>query len=74
MKIRVIQSPLYKEKEESTDVDVREKGRYSSVIHMKEMILQYEGMMNLCKRAISQCEEIVLSRAAYSLPPELKIR
>lgn len=63
---------VYKEKGESSDVDTREKGRYSSEIHLEGVIVQYQHMMNLCKRAISQCEEIVLSHQAHTLPLELQ--
>ncbi|MBI2668508.1 hypothetical protein HYX14_01570 [Candidatus Woesearchaeota archaeon] len=62
---------VYREKEEETDVDAREKGRYSSRIQMKEVLLQYGEMMTLCKKAIARCEEIVFSQNNYLIPPEL---
>lgn len=63
---------VYKDKNELSDVDAREKGRYSSAIQMREVLLQYEEMMNLCRRAISQSEEIIWSSQTYQVPPELK--
>jgi len=67
---------VYKEKDALSDVDAREKGRYSSTIHMKEVLLQYDEMMVLCKKAIAQCEEIMFSKEDFKLPSELleKIR
>ncbi len=58
---------VYKEKNTMSDVDAREKGRYSSLIKMKEVLLQYEEMMMLCKKAIAQCEEIIFSKQEYKL-------
>ena len=62
---------VYKQKEELSDVDEREKGRYSTLIQMKEVLQEYDEMTALCKRAISRCEEIVFSEKEYILPPEL---
>lgn len=62
---------VYKQKEELSDVDEREKGRYSSLIHMKEVLQDYAQMMALCKKAISQCEEIVFSGKLLEVPAEL---
>ena len=62
---------VYREKESLSDVDAREKGRYSSIIHMKEVLLQYDEMMALCKKAIAQCEEILFSKEGLKLPSEL---
>src|SRR3989344_7935452 len=52
---------VYKEKEEKSDVDEREKSRYSPLVEIEEVAQNYEKMMNICKKAISQCEEIVFS-------------
>jgi len=62
---------VYKKQEETSDVDAREKGRYSSLIQMKEVLQQYDEMTTMCKRAISQCEGIVFSQNKYILPGEL---
>lgn len=62
---------VHKEKEEKSDVDEREKSRYSSVIQIKEVAQNYDNMMNVCKRAISQCEEIVFSDTQFEVPVEL---
>ncbi|MEK6937797.1 MAG: hypothetical protein AABX04_02005 [Nanoarchaeota archaeon] len=62
---------VYKEKEEKSDVDEREKSRYSPMIEIKEVTQNYDKMMNLCREAISQCEEIVFSEGHFNLPEEV---
>lgn len=62
---------VYKQKEEVSDVDEREKGRYSTLIQMKEVLQEYDEMTALCKRAISQCEEIIFSGKQLKIPSEL---
>ena len=62
---------VYRDKEEKSDVDEREKARYSSSIKSKEIEAKYEDMTNVCKRAISQAEEIVFSNKAFKVPKEL---
>lgn len=62
---------VYREKEEISDVDEREKSRYSSSIKIKEVIQDYEKMMNVCREAIFQCEEIVFSEKQFEVPKEL---
>ncbi|MEK6950800.1 MAG: hypothetical protein AABX13_03710 [Nanoarchaeota archaeon] len=62
---------VYKQKEKLSDVDEREKGRYSSLIQMKEVLRGYDEMTALCKRAISQCEEITFSDRKYVVPEEV---
>lgn len=62
---------VYREKEEKSDVDEREKARYSSSIEIKEVEKKYDEMMSLCKEAISQCEEIVFSDKEFKVPIEL---
>lgn len=62
---------VYREKEEKSNVDEREKARYSSAVKIKEVEEQYEKMMKLCKEAISQCEEIVFSDLEFKIPEEL---
>ena len=62
---------VYKEKVKKTDVDEREKARYSPKIKIKEVAEQYEKMMNVCKEAISQCEDIVFSDKPFEVPLEV---
>ncbi len=62
---------VYREKEQKSYVDEREKARYSSSIHIKEVEKYYDNMMSLCKEAISQCEDIVFSDSDFRLPKEL---
>ncbi len=62
---------VYSEKEETSDVDEREKSRYGSSVRSEEIIQKYETMMNSCKEAISECEEIVFSNKEFNLPKEL---
>lgn len=62
---------VYREKEEKSDVDEREKSRYSSSIKIEEVIQNYDKMMDVCKDAISQCEDIVFSEAQINVPEEL---
>ena len=62
---------VYKERGEISDVDEREKARYSSSIKSKEIAGKYEYMTNICKRAISQCEEIIFSDKEFKIPKEL---
>ena len=62
---------VYKEKENKSAVDEREEARYGSSIKIKEVEKQYEEMMALCKRAISQAQDIVLSDKKYEIPNEL---
>ena len=62
---------VYSEKEEKSDVDEREKARYSPSIQMKDVELHFDKMMHICKDAISQCEEIVYSDETPELPKEL---
>lgn len=61
---------VYSTKEEKSDVDERETARYSSSITSKEIESKYEFMDNICKRAISQAEEIVFSDEEFKVPKE----
>jgi len=62
---------VYKEKEEKSDVDEREKSRYSPLIEIKEVAQNYDKMMNLCKEAIFQCEEIIFSDTHFEVPVQV---
>lgn len=62
---------VYRDKEELSDVDEREKARYSSSIKSEEIEAKYNGMTNLCKRAISQTEDMIFSEKDFKVPKEL---
>lgn len=62
---------VYREKEETSDVDEREKARYSSSTKSKEVESKYNYMTSLCKKAIFQAEEIVFSNKEFKIPREL---
>ncbi len=62
---------VYKDKQEKSDVDRREDARYSSSIEINEIDQNYDKMMNKCKEAISQCENIVFSDKQFNIPEEL---
>ena len=54
-----------------SDVDERENARYGSDIQNEEIENKYNYMNNICKKAISQCEEIVFSDKNYKVPEDL---
>jgi len=62
---------VYKNKSEKSDVDEREDSRYSPSIKSEEVIHKYEYMNDICKKAISQCEEIIFSDKELKIPEEL---
>ena len=62
---------VYSAKEEKSDVDERETARYSSSIASEEVESKYEYMINICKKAISQAEEMVFSDKDFKVPKEL---
>ncbi len=62
---------VFREKEVKSDVDERENSRYSSSVKSEDIIQRYEPMMDVCRRCISQCEEIVFSRKKLEIPKEL---
>lgn len=61
---------VYRDKEETSDVDEREKARYGSSVKSEEIESKYEDMINMCKQAISQCEEIIFSQKELKIPEE----
>lgn len=63
---------VYKEKEQTSDVDEREKARYGSSTKSEEIEQKYEFMTAVCKKAIAQCEEIVHSQKEFKIPEEIK--
>src|SRR3989338_11677774 len=62
---------VYSTKEEKSDVDERETARYSSSIASKEIESKHEHMTDICKKAISQTEEIAFSDKEFKVPKEL---
>ena len=62
---------VYKEKENKSAVDEREEARYGPNIKMKEVESQYEETMAVCKKAISQAQDIVFSEKKFEVPKEL---
>jgi len=62
---------VYSKKEEKSDVDERETSRYSSSTKSEEVGSKYEYMTNICKKAISQCEEVIFSNKEFKVPEEL---
>ena len=62
---------VYSAKEEKSDLDERETARYSSSIASEEVESKYEYMINICKKAISQAEEMVFSDKDFKVPKEL---
>lgn len=62
---------VYSDKEEKSDVDEREDARYGSSVHSEEIMQKYDVMTSVCKRCISQCEEIVFSDKEFKIPKEI---
>lgn len=62
---------VYSDKDETSDVDEREKARYSSSVKSKEILHKYEFMMDLCRKCIDQCEMIVFSDTIFDVSPDL---
>jgi len=62
---------VYSKKGESSEVDEREEARYSSEIKIEKVIRRYNEMMDLCTKAIAQCEEIIYSKSPLKIPQEL---
>jgi len=62
---------VYSSKSERSDVDERESARYGSAITSKEVEIKYEYMTTLCKKAISQAEDMIFSSKEFISPKEL---
>ncbi|MBU0979730.1 MAG: hypothetical protein KJ709_02910 [Nanoarchaeota archaeon] len=58
-------------KEKRSDVDERETARYGSSVTISEVESKYEHMMSVCRRAVSQAEEIVYSKNDFGIPDQL---
>lgn len=61
---------VHKEKGKESEVDRREEARYSPAIKMEKVSERYEKMMQFCKEAIAQTEEIIFSNS-LKIPEEL---
>lgn len=62
---------VYKEIGKTSDVDEREKARYSSLTKIEEVSKEYDFMMDLCKKAINQAESIIYSNKKFEIPKEV---
>ncbi len=62
---------VHSNKKEESDVDKREIARYGSFIRNEEVKRMYDEMMGVCKKCISQCEEIIFSKNTFKIPEEL---
>ncbi len=62
---------VFKEKENKSAVDEREEARYGPSIKIKEVEKRYDEMIALCKRAISQAQDIAFSEKDFIVPKEL---
>ena len=62
---------VHKEKGKTSAVDEREEARYGSKIKIEEVEKRYDDTMAICKKAISQAEEIVYSKDEFKVPKEL---
>ncbi len=62
---------VYREKDEESDVDEREKARYGSSVRSEDIMQKYDTMMDVCRKCISQCEDLVFSEKRFEIPVEL---
>ncbi|MBI4162296.1 MAG: hypothetical protein HY513_01325 [Candidatus Aenigmarchaeota archaeon] len=62
---------VHSEKEEKSDVDERESARYGSSVRSEEIMERYRTMMDLCRKCISQCENVVFSDKKFDVPKQL---
>jgi hypothetical protein len=62
---------VHTKKGELSDVDAREEARYSYFIKMEKVEEKYDETMNLCRKAISEAEEIIYSNQELKIPKEL---
>ena len=62
---------VYGDKEKKSDVDERENARYGSSVRSEDIMKRYHLMTEICKKGISQCEDIVFSDKSFKIPEEL---
>ena len=62
---------VHKDKGKESEVDKREEARYGPAIKIEKVTERYDKMMQFCKNAISQTEEIIFSDEPLKIPKEL---
>lgn len=62
---------VHGDKEETSAVDEREQARYGASIHSEAIMAKYDSMITLCRRYISETEDIVFSPEILAVPKEL---
>lgn len=62
---------VHSEKGKESEVDERENARYGPLIKIEKVFQRYDEMTELCKKAISQAEEIIYSDKKFEIPKEL---
>jgi len=62
---------VHKEKEKKTAVDEREEARYGSKIKIESIEDRYDETMDMCRKAITQAEQIVFSNKEFKVPKEI---
>lgn len=62
---------VHKEKGKESEVDRREEARYGPSIKMEKVAERYDEMMQFCRDAVSQTEEVIFSDKQYEVPKEL---
>lgn len=65
------QITVHGDKEETSAVDEREEARYGASVQSEETMQKYDYMMDVCKKYISETEEIVYSDKDFVVPKEL---
>ncbi len=63
---------VYIEIDKRTDVDERQDARYGPKVKSEEIINKYGSMMDMCRRCINQCEEVIFSDNKFQFPKELR--
>lgn len=63
---------VHREKDEKSDVDERERSRYSPAIKSEEVESKYAYMNSLLQKAIAQAEDAIYSKKEYRLPKEFQ--
>lgn len=64
------QITVHSDKGELSAVDAREEARYGASIQSEETLQKYTYMMDLCRRYISETEEVVYSDKEFIVPKE----
>ncbi len=61
---------VYSDKKHKSNVDDREDARYGPSIKNDNILQEYDRMMEVCRKCINQCYDIVLSDKDFELPKE----